>query len=75
LNRAATGVGQKETNARKALTHGKDVCDGDGHARLTYIEDNAVVAVSEFNLSKRGRGGARLAAPVGCRRQSPKVFV
>jgi hypothetical protein len=53
-----------EANAREVVIYYKGVGYGDGHACLTYIEDDAANGTAELDVGAGGRSGAYLKAAV-----------
>jgi len=51
-------------NAWEVVIYYKGVGRGNGHARLTYIEDNAAIATAELDVRAGGRSGTHLQAAV-----------
>src|SRR5579859_617829 len=57
-------AGQLKANAWEVVIYYKGVGCGNGHARLTYVEDNTAIGSAELDLRGRGRSGALLKAAV-----------
>jgi hypothetical protein len=47
---ALPGTGQLKANAWEEVIYNKGFGCGNGHARLTYIEDNAAIGTAEIDL-------------------------
>src|SRR4029077_54840 len=61
---ALARAGQLKANAWEAVIYYKGVGCGNGHARLTYIEDNTAIGFAELDVRAGRRRGAHLKAAV-----------